>query len=73
MTCRVVEQTADTLVLAIEHADHQSFSRAVDPRAMREARKRITGTWALIDATYGHDVARPRRCESIYTFRRKAL
>lgn len=45
----------DTLLITIDHTADQSYSRAVDPRAMRAAREHILGgeRWALVDADYG--------------------
>ena len=70
MTLRVVERTADRFVLAVGHADWQSYSRAVDPRAMRAARATLRDgrQWALIDADYDSVPCVDRRTESIYTF-----
>lgn len=69
MTVRVVDRTPDRFVVAIGHADWQSYSRAVDPRVMRVARATLRDgrQWAMVDADYDGPCV-DHRCESVYTF-----
>lgn len=79
MVTRVLERSSHILVLAVEHAAIQSYSRTVQPMAMREAGKRLRDgrQWGLIAVDYqdeARDDARPSvkpndRCETIYTFK----
>jgi hypothetical protein len=71
METRVHEQEVDRLVLVVTHDQAQSFSRAVDPCALREARKLVRGDWALIDVAYA-EVKNGKRCDSFYYFERVA-
>jgi hypothetical protein len=74
MKTTVVEQTSTTIVLDIEHAASQSWSKAVDPKAMRVAKGLITGgNWAMVDTTYGFGGPRDdSRSVSRYYFRKEA-
>jgi len=54
--------------VTVEHHVSQSYSRAVDPRAMREAKARLPRgrAWELYDAEYGHDTNGDRTCSTLY-------
>lgn len=58
--------------ITVEHDVAQSFSKAVDPRAMKEARKPGVLTpgmsWTLTDAEYGLERSEERRTASRFTF-----
>lgn len=65
----------DVVDIDIEHDVAASYSRAVDPRATREARKVLRGRWALVDVEYGIDIAADGtdiaangRCRSRFTY-----
>lgn len=69
MTATVAQPSPDVCDITIEHDIAQSYSRAVDPKAMSEARRRLRDgrTWRLTDADYGYD-QRDRRTHSRFTF-----
>jgi hypothetical protein len=51
---RHASYSTGTVRIDISHHVAQSFSRSVDPRAMREARNMgLNGSWELHDAHYG--------------------
>lgn len=54
---------SNVATVTVEHHIGQSYSRAVKPRAMREANARLPRrlAWELYDAEYGHD---PRHGEA---------
>jgi hypothetical protein len=61
--------------IVVEHDEAQSYSRAVDPKAMRAAREamrqhRIVTQVALVDVDYGGDPD-DRRCRAVYHFVRE--
>ena len=58
--------------ITIEHDIAQSYSRSVDPKAMKVARQTLRGTWALTDVDYGLERAAPRRTASRFHFHREA-
>lgn len=68
MTVTVHRPSEGVCDITVEHDIAQSYSRAVDPRAMREARRVLRGTWALTDTEYGLDRAEPRRTAARFTF-----
>lgn len=43
---------AHEFVVAVEHDPRQSYSRAVDPRALRYARTHLRGQWKLTRCNY---------------------
>lgn len=52
------------------HDIAQSYSRSVDPRAMKEARRSLPyGRWELFDVDYGVETI-DRRCRSVFHYRR---
>jgi len=54
----------------VEHDIAQSYSRSVDPRAMKEARRTLPRDgrqWALLDADYGVETIGDM-CRSVYYF-----
>ena len=58
-----------TATVTVEHHIGQSYSRAVVPRAMREADARLPKdqrTWELHDAEYGHDTDGDRTNSTFY-------
>lgn len=61
------------LTVAVEHHIAQSFSHAVDPAALRKARRTPLPWWvkrlSCVDATYGIDMpGQPTRCRSELVF-----
>ncbi|PPK90208.1 hypothetical protein CLV92_1254 [Kineococcus xinjiangensis] len=66
-----ITRTADTVTVTVEHAPRQSYSRAVQPLAMRAA---ATVGLALTLTGVNHDVTPPAewertgRCRSAYIF-----
>ena len=72
MTTTTVEQTATALTLDVEHHIGQSWSRSVDPKAMRAARGLLrSGGWELHDTNYGHGTREDEtRSVSRYYFRK---
>lgn len=70
MVLTVTERAADLVILDVEHDPRQSYSRSVDPRAMREARRilpRDGRQWALTSVNYD-DPAPEGRALSRYHF-----
>lgn len=67
-----ITRDGDTLTLTIEHADHQSFSRAVDPRATRSMKAYMQQTGlrdvTLVRRRYAHEDPAPRRTVSTFTY-----
>ena len=61
-------QGGNVATVTVEHHIGQSYSRAVDPRAMREANARLPRdrAWELYDAEYGHDTDGDRTCSTLY-------
>ena len=59
---------ATTATVTVEHHIGQSYSRAVNPRAMREANARLPRyqAWELYDAEYGHDTDGDRTRSTFY-------
>ena len=71
MTVEVVPGTpADEVHLLVRHHMAQSYSRAVEPRAMKEARNRLVGRWGLYDVDYDQVPTVGDRCGSVYKFRK---
>ena len=75
MTVTVRRPSYGVVDISIEHDVAASYSRAVDPRATREARRVLRGTWRLTDVEYGLDTdvdgndIRPNgRCRSRFTY-----
>lgn len=70
MTTTVHRPSPDVCDITVEHDVAQSYSRAVDPRAMKEARRTLRDgrTWRLTDAEYGLERSAERRCASRFTF-----
>ena len=71
MTATIADRSADRVTLDIEHDPAQSWSRAVDPCAMRKARTvlpRDGRQWAMTDADYSRPDAPTGRSVSRYTF-----
>jgi hypothetical protein len=70
MTVTVPESIEPNVVrIAVTHHIRQSYSRAVEPRAMREARQRLVGRWGLFDVDYND--GKPTtgdRCTTVYKF-----
>ena len=70
MTAEVTRPEAWVAQITVEHDIAQSYSKAVQPRAMREARKVLRGTWALTDVDYPDgEEWQGRRCRTTYIFR----
>ncbi len=68
MTVTVFRPSEGVCDITVEHDIAQSYSRSVDPRAMKEARKVLRGTWKLTDAEYGLERSEERRTASRFTF-----
>jgi hypothetical protein len=72
----VVETTRPdetTIVVDIVHGDAQSYSKAVQPRAMKAARQAIVaGQWGLADVDYDQPNPAPHRARTVYRFERQA-
>jgi hypothetical protein len=69
MNVTIVEHTGDRLVIDIEHADHQSYSRAVSPRAMKAAgAHRRPKPLTLVDRQFNHTDLDNGRGLSRFTF-----
>jgi hypothetical protein len=66
------DREGDVITLKVEHADHQSYSRAVDPRATRSMKAYMSQHRlrhvALVDAKYGVTDPAPRRTVSVFTY-----
>lgn len=63
--------TPGVMLLAVEHEDWQSFSRAVDPQASKRANRELPpGAWSLVKVDYGQDHPEPHRCVSVYRYER---
>jgi hypothetical protein len=57
----------------IVHGDAQSYSKAVQPRAMKAARQAIVaGQWGLADVDYDQPNPAPHRARTVYRFERQA-
>ena len=72
MTATVTERSATAATITVEHHIGQSYSRAVDPRAMKEARRvlRDGHVWALVEVDYGMDTV-GSRTSALYSFVRR--
>ena len=59
---------SNVATVTVEHHEGQSYTRAVEPRAMREANARLPRhlAWELYDAEYGHDTDGVRTCSTFY-------
>lgn len=72
MTATVTERTATTATITVEHDIRQSYSKAVQPRAMKEARRNLRdGVWALAEVDYDMDTV-GSRTSALYSFVRQS-
>jgi hypothetical protein len=62
------ESGTTTATVTVEHHIGHSYSRAVDPRAMREANARLPKgrAWEKYAAAYGHDTDGDRTHSTFY-------
>lgn len=73
VTGHVVSDDGRTVTVTVAHLDTDSFTRSVDPAAMRWANRapvfRDGRQWACVSGDYGRDVpAGGRACESRIRF-----
>lgn len=80
MKAEVLRFVEGEVEIHVEHAPSQSYSRAVDPRAMMEARKALRDghVWELFDVDYSVEQHKyvsgldtEHRSRSVFYFRRK--
>lgn len=72
MKCETIRDrgNGDEVTIHVTHHVAQSWSKAVDPRAMKEARQTLPRDgrqWALLDTDYGVETIGDM-CRSVYYF-----